>query len=60
MSRPYSTFGVFLSVIVLIFFTFLLWKLAGWWCVLLGPVVFVFAARPAREDGPWLWEKRDD
>lgn len=57
MSRI-SPFGVLITLLGLLFFTALFHALVGWWCLLAGPVMMLFAARPVPGDDRWIWEVR--
>lgn len=57
--RKLSPVGVVLTLIAFVFFTYFLIQLLGSWAlgVPAGLVMTLMACRPAREDGPMLWEK---
>lgn len=51
-------FGVLITLLACLVFWWLLTPILGAAAWLAAPIVTLIAARPAREDAPWLWQRR--
>lgn len=57
MSKNISIFGLILTILALFFFTFFVYKIAGYWCILFGPIITLYACQSKDKNGCHLWEK---
>ena len=57
MEREISRSGLVITILAFIMFTSLTYKMVGFWCVVVGPIITILACRPASDNGPWTWEK---
>lgn len=57
-----SVIGTVGTIAAVIIFTVLSMKIAGYWGLLVGPLIALAACRPATDYGPFLWQrpKRND
>lgn len=54
-----SKLGVMITAIAMAVFTLLLFNIVGYWCLISGPIITLFASRPVSSTSGWAWEKGD-